>query len=640
MIIKKVLLSAGLVFAMLVSTRGAEVPPAEQLLPSECIGLVTIGDWNKLEALQNSSPWGRLWADPAMKPFRDNFTKQVQADVLDPMEKEFGIKFSDYKSLLGGQITLAATPPQEEGSNSVGLIFLMDVKDKADQLGKQLETLRKKWSESGREVQSEKIRDVDFSTISFSGADVDSLLKRVFPQAGSQVAEDEEEEKAPEKKTKLHIGQSQSLLIVGENTKVIEKILAKLSGGIVTPLAENASFQRSQKAILRDALAYGWLNFKPIYEQIIKAASAGADEEDPAPGMPNLKMDKILPALGLAGLESLSGKITGNNEGTFFDVLVGVPEEKREGLFKIFTLEPKEAGAPAFVPADVVRFQRWRIDVPKAFAAAEKMLGQIDPGLAGLVQLMLSSAGKEQDPNFDLKKSLIGNFGDDFITYQKAPKAEKAADLQTQPSLILVGSPNPGQLLDAMRMLLSLMPPPLSSAPLQEREFLGRKIYSVSAAVPTGPVETADRAPATRKMSFTTSGGYVAFSTDDSILEEYLRNTDSTAKPLREVEGLAEAVQKIGGNNKGFFSYDNQKEGLRVTMQALKNDPEGFKRLMFFGGASGDDENKISKWFNVKLLPEYDAISKYFGFAVVTAGNTSDGILIRAFGPTPPGARQ
>src|SRR5690606_23444798 len=131
------------------------------------------------------------------------------------------------------------------------------------------------------------------------------------------------------------------------------------------------------------------------------AASAGADSD--APG---LRADKILPALGFAGLESLAGKITEGPEGSYYEFFAGLPEARREGLFKLLTLEKKDAAPPAFVPADVTKFQRTRIDAQKAWTALETTITRIDPSIAGLLQLMLSSAGKDQDPNFDLKKNL------------------------------------------------------------------------------------------------------------------------------------------------------------------------------------------------------------------------------------------
>ncbi len=627
----------------------AQVPPAEQLLPDDTIGLITVPDWSKLNSFQAESAWGKLWADPAMKPFRENFTSNFAKDVIEPLQKELGLKLSDYKELLQGQITFAVTPPTEGTKHTVGLLLLIDTKDKADFLSTRLTELKKKWTDSGKEIKNEKIRDVDFSTVTISGKDIDALMQKIFPAAEEDKDADDDDkapkgEKKETQKIDLHIGQSKSLLVIGENSKVIEKILAKQSGGLVTPLADQNNFAKSQRLLFRDSMAFAWLNFKPIYQKILEAAAQQPQEKPPA-GISLPQTDKILPAIGLDGLETVSAKISGNNDGGMFELLVGVPEAQREGIFKILTLEKKDASPPPFVPANVVKFQRWRIDAQKGWTTLESTLGKIQPSMVGMIQLMLSAAGKDKDPNFDLKKNLIGNLGDDFITYEKSPKVDKAENVQSPPSLVLIGSPNPGELLDALRTLLSLMPPPLSSAPVKEREFLGKKIYSISGSAGAEPAETADNktAPEGQSFNFTASGGYVAFSADASILEEYLRSSETTGKNLRETPGLADAAQKIGGMENGLFTFENQTESLRVAFEILKKDPEGYRRQLFFGVAQGGqpgEENRMSRWFNVKLLPSYDAIAKYIGIALISGSTTPDGLYFRAFGPTPDGLKK
>jgi hypothetical protein len=260
-----------------------------------------------------------------------------------------------------------------------------------------------------------------------------------------------------------------------------------------------------------------------------------------------------------------------------------------------------------------------------------------------MVQLMLSSAGKQKDPNFDLKKNLIDNLGDDIITYEKAPKSFRAVDLQSPPSIVLISSPNPGELLDAVRMLVSLAPGPISTAPVKEREFLGKKIYTLGENAPppsSGPGET--NAPG-RSLNFTASNGYLAFSADPAILEEFLRSAENTGKSLREMPGLAEAARKIGGTELGLLTFENQKESLRTSLEVLKNDPEGYRRSLFFGAqgaAEAGAENRMSRWFDVKLLPSYDAISKYFGIFVITGASTAEGLDFRGFAPMPAAFRQ
>jgi hypothetical protein len=390
------------------------------------------------------------------------------------------------------------------------------------------------------------------------------------------------------------------------------------------------------------------VNVKPIFEKLLLFAQQ--EKREPTPGMPSLQMDKILPALGFSSIESVAGKMGGGTDGSSVELLIGAPEGQREGIVKLLTLDKKDASPPAFVPAEATKFQRTRIDAQKAWATLENIAGKIDPTIAGLVQLMLSTAGKDKDPNFDLKKNLIGNLGDDFIQYEKAPKSAKPEDLQHAPSLTLIGSPNPTQLLDALRMITSLMPPPLSSAPLKEREFLGKKIYSLSlGAMPemeeeepgVPPRKDKPAAPKGQTFSFASSGGYVAFSTDDGMLEDYLRSGENPPKPLRAAPGFAEAAQKVGGMEGGFFSYENQAEGFRLAFEALKGDPEALNGRLYSiaAGIGGGEDGAFSRLFDVKLLPAFDRISKYFGIAVGSGGTTPDGFLIKAATPKPPGLK-
>jgi hypothetical protein len=479
-------------------------------------------------------------------------------------------------------------------------------------------------------------------------------LKKAFPSPDAE--EDAAEDKKPAEPLRMRIGQFKSLLIVGDNENVIEKLIARQTGGVTPVISENASYQKSHALLFRDSLGHAWINIKPIYKRLLKFAAAEQQQQqqpDAEAAGPSLKMDKILPALGFGGLETLSANIHANADGSAFQLALGVPEAQREGLFKLFTLEKKDSAPPAFVPADVLKFQRTRIDAQKAWTTIENTLQKIDPSVAGLVQLMLSSAGKDKDPNFDLKKNLVSNLGDDFIQYEKASNSVKPGEAGA--TLVLIGSPNPQQLLDAMRTLSAMLPPPLSSAPIKEREFLGKKIYSITMGAP--PAEEADAdekgkdagktapapAPAAaQKLSFTTSAGYLAFSSNDSILEEYLRSSENPPKPLRGVAGLAEAAEKIGGMDNGLFSYENQAEQTRLAMQALKDNPDAFNHSLFMNLSNGEEEGAgvFSHLFDLKLLPSFDKIGKYFGITVVSGATTVDGFVIKAFGPTPAAARK
>jgi len=53
------------------------------------------------------------------------------------------------------------------------------------------------------------------------------------------------------------------------------------------------------------------------------------------------------------------------------------------------------------------------------------MLAEISPQSVNTLNFILdtaNTAAKDKDPSFDIKKNLIGNLGDDIITYEKTPR--------------------------------------------------------------------------------------------------------------------------------------------------------------------------------------------------------------------------
>src|SRR5262249_10827132 len=145
----------------------------------------------------------------------------------------------------------------------------------------------------------------------------------------------------------------------------------------------------------------------------------------------------------------------------------------------ILAAEPKTASPPSFVPADTVKFQRWRIDGAKSCVTLQKMLSDISPQWVTALSFLLdtaNAAARLKEPGFDLKKALLANLGDDLISYERPPRSNSAADLASPPAVLLIGSPNPEQLAAAFKALLVMGP---QSGTSQDREFLGRKIYSL-----------------------------------------------------------------------------------------------------------------------------------------------------------------
>jgi hypothetical protein len=611
---------------------GAAILPPELLLPADTIAVFTIPDWDRAKANFDLTAYGQLLSDPSMKAFKEKFKRKFTDKLLNPIERELGVKIGDYQEVLHGQITFALTPQAANQEDTFGFLLLVDARGQSDLLKTNLTELRKKWSGSGQKSKSARIRDVEFTTILFTEEDWDNVMEKMFPRAPGQ-----EKKPSAGKKYEISFGQSDSLLIVGDNPKDIEKVIARQTGGLVPPLSEQASYQASHKALFRDATGFGWINFNPIYELLRKGlAESTAKASSPV----DINPAKLLDAVGLGGLKSLSFKVLASNEGISADAFVAVPEATRTGLFKLLAPDRKTAAPPSFVTSDVVKFTRIRINGQQAWKTMEAMLTSISPQIIGFMQLALSAAGKDKDPNFDLKSTLIGNIGDDFINLTKAPRSKTTEDLQDPPSLMLIGSPNPEKLINGIKALTGLLPMDGATSGLKDREFQGRKIYSIQ----TGPgVEPDDKKGPVHSISFSAGDGYVAFSSDNAFLEEFLRGSDHPGKSLKDLPGLADASQKIGGMNNGFFSFENQTETLRVFIEAAKADPAMLDRMIAnpVGPRTPLPEGRgLREWIDVSLLPAFDKIARYFSFTIMSSDSSSEGLSYHAFAPTPSGVKK
>lgn len=588
----------------------AAVPPAPQLFPQDTIFLVTVPDWTASRTRLQAAPYGRLWSDPAMRSFREDFEKKVVQRFIGDMEKDLGIEVEEYLPLLQGQLSVAVIQgdwnPADPASEP-GTVLVLDARDKADQLRAKLVEARQKLTDAKKTVKTDRIRDVEFTTV----------VIEPKPAAG----DDEEEAPAgPPAKIELSFGQVDSALVFGNSLKALEKLVARLTGGSVPALAEVNEFRTSENtAGFRDSLGYAWVHLAPVFGALEGqlAGSAGM--------LQSLGVDprQAIAALGLRGLKSLALSYREAAEGGTTTFSLAVPESERGGVFQLLALESKDSAPPAFVPADAVKFQRWRLNGAKTWTTLENLLQKASPQLAGLLQLSLSALGKDRDPNFDLRRSLIGNLGDDFISYAKAPRGNSPAELANPPSLTLLGAVNAEQLAQALRTASGALGASPDDA--KEREFNGRKILRM-----TMPATDPRQRPTVLEMA--PSGGYLALSDTPAVLEEYLRSAEGGTRSLRETAGLADASQRVGGFGTGLFGYDDQRESLRATWEALRSG--GLNSVV---PTAGRDPGKGAEddFADFKLLPAFGQVAKYFGMSVYAGAWNPQGFLLRQFNPPP-----
>jgi hypothetical protein len=595
----------------------AAIPPAEDLLPADTMVVITVPNYQAMHMALQQFPFWLLWNDPAMKPFHDDFMNKWNTKFNASQQQNLGMKLDQFLPLLQGQLTFAITQGGDDGSPAI--LFLLDAKDKSNLLATNLAALKQAWRDSGKTVRTETFQDIKFSVVTFS-----TNAAVTFPAGPPQSVPSN-----PSQNT-LYIGQYKSLLIAGTSMKAVESVAAHLNGGANPALKDNAQFHTDQLSHFYDSpLCYGWFNSKMFFAALLQAQPAQTA------GMLPFSWNALLAASGLADMNSLSLSYRQLHDGTQMEFFANVPAPSRKGIFKMLAPESKDANPPRFIPADAIKFSRWRVDGQQSYAEFEKILTAVSPMLLGYLNTAIATVNANAqtlgDPNFDLKKNLIGNLGDDWISYDKAPAGNTLQDINNAPWLFLIGANNADQAALAIKALGGMMS---SGTPPQTRDFLGRKIYTIS--FPSrAPAGAHGAVPAAQSLYCTASGGYVALSMDASIIENYLRSDDGKTKPLSQMPGLMDAAQHVGGMGNGLFGYQNQRELMRMLFTALKNDPKAATAMFTPLGATpyASAGNNFRDMVNFALLPDYDRVSKYFSFTVYGGNATSEGLDLKFFDP-------
>ncbi|RME95645.1 MAG: hypothetical protein D6766_02725 [Verrucomicrobia bacterium] len=585
----------------------AAVPPAEQLLPRDTLAVWTLRDVAATRVLAEKSPANRWWHDPAMTPFRERLVKKFREDVLDQLKAETGLDVEEYAALLQGQVTLAVTRNGWTGGADPlpGVLLLADARDHAPELAAKLADARQRLQEAQAPLGTETVQGVEFSVIR--------------PRPGE----------AP---FSLWFGQSGSLLIVSLNAKPadVEQVVARLNGSSRPCLADEQAWQRDSQALFRDAYLAAWIHATPLLEVLKtklaeKAAGSDAQSFGPQPG-------PILEALGIHGLQTLALAARASDRGEGVDLFLGVPADKRKGLFKIPALVRGDASPPPFVSDRVAAFSRARINGAELWQTIESIANEIAPGMLAFGIAQLDASIQQKQPDFSFRRDFIDNLGDDLISWQNPPRENTLEGLGAQPSITLIGSRNAGRMLDTLRTLISTT----GSLQLEEREFLGRKIYSL-------PIPFAEGPQGPMAVHLCANDNYVAVSMDAGILENYLRGADSGARPLASRPGLAAAAEAVGGMRTGFFNYQNDKLVMGSLLETLRAEGDQLLGMILSDVPASEDAplgltpQKIRDWFDFSLLPPFEQVSKYFDLTVYAGQVRPEGYLLRFFTPTPPG---
>ena len=590
---KKIVVSILVGFTLVSSAKAAKAAPSlAALLPAETVLVVAAPNYTSAKKHFKDSASGQFWDSAEFKPFRKKLADGFEANVLAGIEEELAIDFEAFEEMASGPVALAVVPGQDAGEEPA-LLLLLDAGRKSATLRRTLSRLERDWRKDDREVSETEIGGVDFTTV-----------------------------RDPEGDRQVHIGRVGAQLVVGTKSAQIEGVLARLNGKGAGALAGNPAFAADHGAVLRGADFYVWANPGAVLPQLVDNLPDGAEG--------GIDFGEVVGALGIDGLGTLAMADSERPDGAHSELFIGLPKAKRKGLFGLLETKRADTSPPPFVPANVGAFSRWRLDMDAAWKNLEKLLLELSPDVANMVEFTVGLLGKDKDSNFDFRKRYLNNFGDDLIVYQMPPKGTALNDIGAGPMVVLVKSPNPDELIKGVGAVPGILPPPLNAAAMLPRRLGDHTVYSFELAEFPDP-STGELVK--MELLLAARNGYMAAATAADLLQAFLAG--KTTGGLARRAGLAAATALVGGMDSGFFGYQNDRDMVLSTMDTLRDNADQFDMIFSMIPTDGFGEVSLSEWLDFSLLPTGSKIAKYFDFTVYGAETDDRGIRLKTFSPRP-----
>jgi hypothetical protein len=590
---KKIIVPALISFTLILSAEAAEdTKSLEALLPAETVLVMAAPNYASAKKHFKGGAAARFWDSAEFKPFRKKLVNGFEENVLVTIEEELAIDFEAFEEMASGPVALAVVPGLAAGEEPA-LLLLLDAGRKSFALRRTLSRMEREWKKADRKVSETEIGGVDFTTLS-----------------------------EPEGNRQMHVGRVGAQLIIGTKPAQIEGVLARLNGKGDGTLADNEAFAASHRALLKEADFYVWANPSAVLPQLLDNLPDGAEL--------GIDFGEVVSALGIKGLGTFAMAYSERPSGAHYELFIGLPKANRKGLFGLLETKRADASPPPFVPANVGGFLRWRLDMDAAWKNLDKLLLELSPDVANMVEFTVGLLGKDKDANFDFRKSFLNNFGDDLILYQMPPKGTALNGIGAGPIVVLVKSPNPDELIKGIGAVPGILPPPLNETAMLPRRLGDHTVYSFELAEFPDP-STGELVK--MELLLAARDGYMAVATDTDLLQVFLDG--KTSSSLAKRDGLATAAASVGGMDSGIFGYQNDRNMVLNTMDTLRDNADQFDMILSMIPTDGFGEVSLSEWLDFSLLPTGSKIAKYFDFTVYGAETNDRGISLKMFSPRP-----
>lgn len=590
------------------SLRAAE-PALDKLIPADAALVFAIEDVPALRTRFSASPFGRVFADPAVEKFlAPLFANPDYQKFIEQVKTETGYTPEQLLDFAAGDIQISVPLSSLKNAQpKFNADFLL-----AMEVGENDAKLREL-------IEQQQAKQKDDSSATETTEDYNGATLHIVSSAGSKSGADDADaasvEEASGKKAFVWTIHQGRMFSASSRELVAGALDAVAAGG----LAESLSSAPRYRAVLERAGGRPDYVFFADIESVYPVIVAGIEaSRDPAeqPNAMGMEPATILKALGVdtLGVLSATGSVSADGA-TSSDVVLTHGEPR--GLVKLLAYRDGPVPRPDWVPAGWINVSSQNFSIPDLYAELEQILDRISPMLAGMATGQVKAFDRQL--NIDIKRDLIGNFGPGIVSGLALPVGASAAnppsydEMENFFAVSLADAAAFERTVDAIKG--RFLPP--DGGPLQKREYLGRTLYVFT------PPEGASSD--TKGMAYAIADGWLLVSVGSAApVEAVLQRMD---KPDASTSFWSRSDVRAALDSAPPAAFSVQFDDLPPMLSAL---------CAFAAKAQTALDDEDEKLVDASAVPAAEIFAKYLSHVVTYGERKSDGIHIKSHTPAAP----
>jgi hypothetical protein len=302
------------------------------------------------------------------------------------------------------------------------------------------------------------------------------------------------------------------------------------------------------------------------------------------------------------------------------------------------------------------------LDINKAFSELGKILSSISPQLAAIMYMPLIPASVEGEAPVQIQAGIVEHLGSQIIISQSINEPVSGADTTgPETSLVAISIENRRALEQSLSLLHSQIL--AANKPDASRQLLGHTIYLLDFQGFLPGLKPGSRRPMQHaygrgspqggipqmpKFAFTVTDTHLIFSTESAV-EKAIRTLNSTQNASLDSARWFNTAKSAIPSLAGLVTLQNDATSgkyiwteMRKLTKQMKNKDKESSIEMGVGVRPGSAFPKMIfsqagiQLFDFGLLPEFDAVKKYFGLSALYGISRPDGFFFEMKYLNPP----